>query len=392
MTPSKILSASLLVCLVGSVASTAPAQTRPTAPLGTPTPAPLRPAPLPIRAAGATPTLRGITPPPDLKTALAAKGKKRIQPGAVGQYLSYKGKRPLLRVPAGQFALEPADMPDPTAQEVQVQPLPPAIQKKYGSHISAFKYGVVVKDPPITIAPKDDHRSVQSPIRNQANRSTCVAHAAVAGLEAGYKRRGQTVDLSENHAYNVFMPYVGSTCFVDDGVPTWKSAAWLTNNRICGEADSPYVPNEDNGNCSTIQQACTSNRRHGFTTTFPLFGQAGGAGVLSINNTNMLEAFIDSGADIVGGFYIAGTDWSDGTAESGVIDVQMVDVPGLGSVPIGGSGGHAMLIVGYDRPGQYFIVRNSWGTGFGHGGYAFLSYDYMQTYAKYGYVVLGVTN
>lgn len=343
-----------------------------------------------IRPAGSTPALRAVSPPPDLRTALASKNKKAVQPSAIGQYLSYRAKTPLLRVPAGQFQLEPVDMPGPTAQEIQRQAPPLEIQKKYGAYIGAFKFGKATTDKLQATAippPKNDHRSTQSPIRNQASRGTCTAHAAVAAIEAAYKKRGQTIELSENHAFNVFMAQVGSTCVLDHGVPTWKSASWLTSNRICTEAESPYVPDELTGNCATVQITCAANRRHGFTSTLPLFGHDGGGGVASINNTNMLEAFIDSGFDIVGGFEVAGTDWSDGTAESGVIDVQVI--PGIG--PVGSSGGHAMLVVGYDRDGQYFIAKNSWGTGFGHAGYAYLSYDYVQTYARYGYVVMGVT-
>lgn len=372
----------LSIVLVASVAATAPAQVALK-------PAPARPAPT-IRPAGAAPTLGNVTPPPALKAALAAKNKKTVQPSAVGQYLSYQGKTPLLRVSSGQYALEPVDMPGPTLQEIQRTALPPAIQKKYGAFISSFKFGQTTTDKltaTVVPPPKNDHRATQSPIRNQANRNTCVAHASVAAIEAGYKKRGQTIELSENHAYNVFMAQLGSTCELDHGVPTWKSASWLTSNRICTETDSPYVSNELAGNCALVQSACMDNRRYGFTSTFPLFGHDGGAGVASINNTSLLESFIDSGFDIVGGFHIAGTDFSDGTAESGVIDVQVI--PGIG--PVGSSGGHAMLIVGYDRDGQYFIVKNSWGSGFGHAGYAYLSYDYVQTYARYGYVVLGVT-
>lgn len=38
---------------------------------------------------------------------------------------------------------------------------------------------------------------------------------------------------------------------------------------------------------------------------------------------------------------------------------------------------HAMLIVGYNDRQRVFIVRNSWGTGWGVDGYCFLSYDYV---------------
>ena len=54
------------------------------------------------------------------------------------------------------------------------------------------------------------------------------------------------------------------------------------------------------------------------------------------------------------------------------------------------SGAHSMLIVGYNRSPAYFIIKNSWGTDFGHAGYAYVTYEYMQTYAKYGYVVKSV--
>ena len=63
--------------------------------------------------------------------------------------------------------------------------------------------------------------------------------------------------------------------------------------------------------------------------------------------------------------------------------------------PLPSVGGHAMLIVGYDKskttyPEEYFIVKNSWGTSCGQSGYIYLSYDYIRTYAKYGYYITGV--
>ena len=63
--------------------------------------------------------------------------------------------------------------------------------------------------------------------------------------------------------------------------------------------------------------------------------------------------------------------------------------------PLASNGGHAMVIVGYDRSGNngsmpYFIVKNSWSNDFGVNGYMYLSYDYITTYAKYGYIVYTV--
>jgi len=41
-------------------------------------------------------------------------------------------------------------------------------------------------------------------------------------------------------------------------------------------------------------------------------------------------------------------------------------------------GGHAVLAVGYDDAKKRFVVRNSWGTGWGLKGYFTLPYAYLE--------------
>lgn len=41
-------------------------------------------------------------------------------------------------------------------------------------------------------------------------------------------------------------------------------------------------------------------------------------------------------------------------------------------------GGHALLAVGYDDTASRFLVRNSWGTGWGQAGYCTMPYEYLQ--------------
>jgi C1A family cysteine protease len=47
-------------------------------------------------------------------------------------------------------------------------------------------------------------------------------------------------------------------------------------------------------------------------------------------------------------------------------------------------GGHAILIVGYDDGGQYFIVKNSWGTSWGENGYFRIAYSELQGKTEFG--------
>lgn len=52
----------------------------------------------------------------------------------------------------------------------------------------------------------------------------------------------------------------------------------------------------------------------------------------------------------------------------------LVPLPESGELALGG---HAMLAVGYDREAGYFLVRNSWGEGWGDEGYCWMPCDYL---------------
>ena len=58
------------------------------------------------------------------------------------------------------------------------------------------------------------------------------------------------------------------------------------------------------------------------------------------------------------------------------------DVAKTGHVPMPKAkeallGGHAVVAVGYDESKQWFIVRNSWGKGWGMDGYFTMPYPYL---------------
>jgi hypothetical protein len=84
-----------------------------------------------------------------------------------------------------------------------------------------------------------------------------------------------------------------------------------------------------------------------------------------------LEVLVALGHDVV--FDIA-------LASSAHQNSDYVWTPDDGATP---GGGHSMLIVGYNRSKQYFIVRNSWGydTSCHEGGYVRMCYDYFRSRA-----------
>lgn len=80
--------------------------------------------------------------------------------------------------------------------------------------------------------------------------------------------------------------------------------------------------------------------------------------------------------------------WRTWLAEQGpILAALQVDAGWDGATERGGHvdvfdpatvrGGHAIAVVGYRADGR-FIVRNSWGTGWGDGGFAYLSPDYVR--------------
>jgi C1A family cysteine protease len=62
---------------------------------------------------------------------------------------------------------------------------------------------------------------------------------------------------------------------------------------------------------------------------------------------------------------------------------EVFDFPGKMS----GGTGHAMIAVGYDDTRKAFRIQNSWGRGFGEGGYAWLGYDFWARNTEVGYVI-----
>ena len=84
---------------------------------------------------------------------------------------------------------------------------------------------------------------------------------------------------------------------------------------------------------------------------------------------NQMKGCLASGYPFVFGFTVYDSFESQEVAQSGV-----VNLPAAGESVVGG---HAVLCVGYDDSQNRFIVRNSWGTGWGMKGYFTMPYAYL---------------
>jgi C1A family cysteine protease len=86
-------------------------------------------------------------------------------------------------------------------------------------------------------------------------------------------------------------------------------------------------------------------------------------------NLGQMKGCLASGFPFVFGFTVYDSFESQQVAQTGV-----VPMPASGESVLGG---HAVVAVGFDDGQQRFIVRNSWGTGWGMQGYFTIPYAYL---------------
>ncbi|WP_205964242.1 C1 family peptidase [Ramlibacter agri] len=84
--------------------------------------------------------------------------------------------------------------------------------------------------------------------------------------------------------------------------------------------------------------------------------------------SQMLGCLAD-GFPFVFGFTVYESFESDAVAKTG-----MVPMPAMGEQVLGG---HCVVAVGYDSGTRHFIVRNSWGVGWGLQGYCMMPFEYL---------------
>jgi hypothetical protein len=212
------------------------------------------------------------------------------------------------------------------------------------------------------------------PVRNQRARGTCAAFAGVGTVEyaalnptdgeGGYNL--DTLDLSEQRFYWLSKPDcrdANNNC----GAGSWFGTGFNESSSsysIPLEKDCPYVPFFEGNDTQAPQAKACSN---------------GVARVDRIEGWCGLQSMVDllhRGYAIPVGSPLSGN-WE---RNEGLITKK--DYSDGGSVH---AGGHAYLIVGYrklpdlpDEGGMCFVVKNSWGKGWGVNGYSCMTLAWVQ--------------
>ncbi len=208
---------------------------------------------------------------------------------------------------------------------------------------------------------RDNGGNFVTPIRDQETCGSCWAFASIAALEAvtliANDTPGVNLDLSEQVLISC-----GPNNSCSTGGSINEAADYLEDTGAPLESCYYYTSTE--GSCGN---ACSSR----FTDTYKITGWSWitttSATVDALKNALNTYGPLVTTMDVYGDFenYVSGV-YSHVT---GVL-----------------KGAHAVLLVGYDDPGQYFIVKNSWGTnwGQGEGGFFKIAYSQISNQVNFG--------
>jgi C1A family cysteine protease len=200
-------------------------------------------------------------------------------------------------------------------------------------------------------------------VKDQGGCGSCVAFGAAATMETVYRfTHGTTtpLDLSEAHLFYCYGRSEGRNC----GSGWWPDRA-LTHARDSGVTFENYFPyTSGDQDCSGLN-ADWPNRMAKVTAFEDISG-----------NAAKMKESISSYGSVTACFNVYQDFFS---YRSGVYRHVTGDL----------AGGHCVVLIGYDDAAGCWIARNSWGPGWGDGGYFRIAYgecgiETFQTCAVYG--------
>lgn len=233
------------------------------------------------------------------------------------------------------------------------------INRKYGWKPSlpnrAKKYAACYAPKPglpssVDLRPKD------VPIYDQGEIGSCVGNGTSGVVEFIQPSLGTPSRLFVY--YNARIPEQDTD--QDGGAQICDGVQGVVTYGVIPETEWPYTSND-----VTVKPTpkCYADAKKDVVTSY-----------FSLNDDQDIKQCLFAGFPVVFGMTVYESFESDTTASTGI-----VSMPADSEQQVGG---HCMVIIGYDDTKQWWIVRNSWGTGWGDKGYCYIPYAYIDQFAS----------
>jgi C1A family cysteine protease len=200
-----------------------------------------------------------------------------------------------------------------------------------------------------------DLRAMCSGVEAQGNLGSCTANALAGALE--FLERKDKVHFEDFS--RLFIYYnervIEHSVKSDSGAMLRDGVKTLAKQGVCSEEIWPYKISKFTNKPSPACYRQAS--KHQITSYY------------RIHTLDEMRACLAEGFPFVFGFTVYESFESQKVARTGI-----VDMPKHGEKVLGG---HAVMGAGYDDKHQRFLVRNSWGEGWGMKGYFTMPYKYV---------------
>jgi hypothetical protein len=238
---------------------------------------------------------------------------------------------------------------------------------------------LAVPPPLVDLRPKFEKYGLD--VRQQGKRGACQVLAMVGVIEFQLAVRGQRVDLSEQFIMWAANQATGRKRV--DGFNPDLLIAGLKQYGICDELLMPYVPRNEEippPSSDAIENAKARSS----------------CKVIWIKHWTSNIGFVDKDIKEITSRLEEGTPvtstlcWPSGLNDEQIVDVRHFVIDK--NIDGQSKNGHGVILVGYAlhnniAGGGYFILRNSWGTGFADKGYAKITFEFAKKYGTDAYIV-----
>jgi C1A family cysteine protease len=202
-----------------------------------------------------------------------------------------------------------------------------------------------------------DLRPVCPPVYDQGQLGSCTANAIAGAIEFDQRKEKLAQPFTPSRLFIYYNERVmENSVESDSGAQIRDGIKSVAAQGVCAETLWPYIEAQF--------AARPSAPCYKIAKTHPAVSYS-----RVPQDPVQLKTCLAAGYPFVLGITVYESFESDAVAHSGVVPMPQTSETALG--------GHAVMAAGYDDASQRFLIRNSWGSDWGMGGYFTLPYAYL---------------